>query len=840
MTASAAPWEALLVSVGGPAMQWARAALESTLSAAGFAPTAYDRPGYRVPAADPIEACLRTAATASLVVAVLDREEGTELEHERLSPETIGDLERAGILLPSPAVRRTITHAELLLAIRAGASVVVLAEDGLLRDVRAVLAAAAEAAAAGPPPRADGAPAAQGLAEQGAWLELDGWYRVPRAGPMTLRHAAFVHEVAAAVHVHPYRVGDLQGVARYMEGRLPSVAVPSSEALARNVETLLRRKRAPVDRRSVLDLQEAGLIISSPYTATSGSSLLRGRRLIGPPGGALAALIAEGRNVLVIGDPGIGKSTAALLAAQEALAADRRLPVLSLDLRAAALSGEDDSPGRLAERLVRGALGAARGLGPWPGPLPDGLRIVVDGLDETALPATSAGDVLEALARHGSLAVMCRRSDYERGLEASANHLFDAVVELSRWGEDELRAYCAALRRHGRDPAADYIERNGDRTPELLGVPLWLACAVYAVENGRSPAEGDSGDYALLLNCADALAAAESRRRRLTDRDAERLVAWWSSVAWQDNYVRRRGERLLTRDILSAADADSAQDPEAARAAILSQLDEHGGVVRGFHHDVFRDFWLAKGIVDALKGADEPRPADLARLLAAQRTPLANKLIRAGVRDGGDRGGVAAARLRAAYAEDTGEWPRNQILYLMGRINRSVETGAFLAAQWQDRDNDLFVRYSAAWAAALTGAQETERQFYAELCASDELDAMNRGYHRLYYEDSGLLRPGVPRSDDGGPADNAVAQLLGRIGRDAPQYQALRRVELRTLLRFCETRGEYAARWSGRIIAALRHDPTAPEWQRADVAALSAELRRLASTPSGDPDNPPL
>jgi hypothetical protein len=816
-------WEVLLLSTGAPETRWLRDGVADRLGTAGFEVSTWDRPGYpAVAGVDPFEACVRAAAAAAIVIAFLDWGEGSILPWEMLKPSTRAWLQSKAILIPAPAVGRTVTQVEVLTALAFSLPVVVLVPDGILHEAKDVLRGVADQARTLQATIAGAAPA-RSLIEQKDWLGLLGQYDVPSLPGKPVRQAAFLDQLSDKTYIHSYRPGYLESATAYVMERLPELAVPTTEGLISRVEELLGRKRNPFDPRSVLDLSNEGLIVAPPYTPLSGGQLLGGRPLLrtAQETGVLAALLLDGKNVLVLGDPGIGKTTSGMLAAHAALtsALTPDPAVLFLTLRGAAPAQDDQNGRNVADRMLRAELGSARHQPPWPGPLPTRLHLVLDGLDEAALTTTEAVALVETLAGVGPLLITCRTADYRSGLHACSGQ-FDAIIEFKPWGEVERDAVCRALRTDGRDQAAAYVERHGRREPDLLSLPLWIACAVFACEAGRLADGGAVSDYALLMHCADALAAEEWRRAGLDGNDSTPLSGWWSRCAWEDNRSRRAGQLIRLDEMLELA---GVPEDQRARSAAMSQLEVQDGTVRGFHHDVFRDFWLARGVVDALR-AEAAQPTGIGTLLASQRSPLANKLIRATLMMGSGPG-QAPTRLRRAFAETTDPRARNQILYLLGRINASPETKAFLAEQWARPGQDLFVKYSAGWAAALTGDIGTESAFFAELSQGGPLDELNRAYHRLYYEDSSLAQVEVPSVDDGGSADNAVSQLLTRISGNEPQYIALRRIELLTLVRFAETRGRFNDELMSRLSEVVALMPQATEPQRADVAALTQRLR---------------
>jgi hypothetical protein len=813
-------WAVLLVSSGSAQAALARGVVGAVLAEHGLAVETWDRPGYRAePGIDPLEACVRRARAAAITVALLDWEEGSELPWDRLTEGTRRWLIEAGIIHPSPAVARSVTQVEVLAAIATGRPVVILVPDGLMREAEAELRHVGDVADS-LVARENDAPDAAALIDEAKYLELLGSYTVP-AGRLSLRQAAFLSELRVKVFLQTYNVGDSAGLGEAVKRRIVTLGTPPQGATRSAIERRLRRKRNPLDSRSLLDLNSLGLLVPPPYHAESGSDLLGGKPLWRPnsDSGVLDELVSGGRNVLLLAEPGTGKTTTALLAASSMAAPTSAgtTPVLFISARNRPAAPDDYPIETLAEDWLREELGALQERAPWPGPLPqERMRLIIDGLDESAFSNAETTQLLQALSGFGSLLATCRRADYKRGLHSIAG-LFDVIIDLDAWTDEELRTYAEALRSSGCNRAADYIDRQGATERSLLTLPFWLACLVYLAERTEAGQFHEVDDYELLMNGGELLATEECRAGELGDAQAPALASAWGAAAWADNAARRRGETLEVASILAKLGISGRADWSKA---VLSQIEVQDGYVLGFHHDVFRDYWLAHHLANTLTN-ESASLNEIGTLLAVQRTPLANRLIRGKI---GANAAFVATRLMAAFEVATDVWAQNQILYLLGRIDHSPASQDFLRMAWQE-SGPLFVRYSAAWAGSLAGDEVIEAEFFVELSSRGELDALNRGYHRLYYEDSRLASVQVPTGDDGGAADNAMSQLVRRLSDDKAEHRVLRRVEVFTLLRFFETRADVALSTVDDTLRLLDEGITGPEAQVADIERLSDALR---------------
>jgi hypothetical protein len=413
--------------------------------------------------------------------------------------------------------------------------------------------------------------------------------------------------------------------------------------------------------------------------------------------------------------------------------------------------------------------------------------IVIDGIDESDVDVASLRPLLRDLREYGPLLVSCREYDFERRLYP-IQESFEKFIRLVPWENTEIDEYRRALAAEGDIASADYIELHQDDYRGVLSVPLWLTMITFLSRRaGSTLGGGEPSDYSLLRQCGQAVAEDELRRADAeSDTNAALLLEAWRMAGWLI-YVARRSGDLLREPVLR--EAVNVSD-DRVWSACMSLLDERNGSISGFAHEIFLEYWLAEHIVNAMMPGNS-KPTQLTEALSLQRSVTTNRLVRQGIAHLGITL-VAAAGLREAFWQtaDDEVFAKNQILYLLGRIDGSQACIRFLLSVWQNIREHLFVRYSAAYAAVMLGVESVETEFYCELLTNDAFDRMNRWYHRYYYGDLFADEHAEPGSDDDvSTADRAIEQLLQRLGKTRDRNVRLRRIELLTLRKFMETRG---------------------------------------------------
>jgi len=415
--------------------------------------------------------------------------------------------------------------------------------------------------------------------------------------------------------------------------------------------------------------------------------------------------------------------------------------------------------------------------------------LVLDGLDESPSDKSSITTTIKNIAGHAALLVSCRQYDFERYLGACKEQ-FNAIVRLTHWDETYIKAYVRALKHAGKSRVAEFISRHLAEgvIPNFLGLPLWLGMLAYLAESEPQDVRTrplPPNDYELIRECADKVAEAEVSRHGARA-DGSLLRDLWERAAWELHKAFRERRVIKVRELKSALELDG---DEGLSEAVFSFLDLRGDDVRGFFHEVFKEYWLAEYIVDRM--GNPAYEGQVAEVLAYQRSVVTNKFVRLRIQSREDLRNVTAI-LRTTFgtvsdSAETSAFAKNQIVYLLGRIDQSTETRDFLSGIWHS-DEEAFVRYAAAWGETMAGNGAVENEYSDCLRQYPEWDRMNRGYHLYYYGDVDVEEDRMPPVDDGSTSAEATLRtLFRRLRRNEARHVNLRRIELFTLRRFLET-----------------------------------------------------
>lgn len=519
--------------------------------------------------------------------------------------------------------------------------------------------------------------------------------------------------------------------ARTPDGEVPLAEEPPDgqrDRLARLsaglVSRLGRRRTAyPLDL-SLAELHRMDLFVPSRLAPYHGRDPETGEQAMA----ALLARLQRGESVLLLGEPGAGKSLSlygVALALQEA-------GLLPIPLRA--LDATE-------------VLGSLHGSGLDLTVVPEAV-LLVDGLDEAS---ELAGDgplaaALLELLQHAPVLVTSRTREYEEWIAFETTSVsFDEVFVLRGWSaEIEFADYLVRLQRRGliADPDLYRTVVASERLTHLVARPLYARMLTFVGHDAATRVSSASNLYGEYLN----------RLSRATDFAVRgshpgwngQSLAVWQSAAW---FVHA-GE--LPADAIPMADLCSALTHDRGRGAEIRALDQvidrrllHGTEVGEFLHYSFYEYLLARHIRDGLLSPLSPDRAvvllrrDLTREIRHHLVGQLQDLADEGL---GERLSELYRLLRDEPGLDAADRLTvcNLLVYLISRTSPAAfrQLGALV-----HRERDEFLLSSILWALCHHRSDAALSRFFTLLQHDPAFRACCRGYVLYYYGDVRTGRP---------------------------------------------------------------------------------------------------
>ena len=585
----------------------------------------------------------------------------------------------------------------------------------------------------------------------------------------------------------------------------PEVLWAASERSARRLGA--RRTAYPLDL-SIAELHSQGLYVSATFSTLGGNAHVVDVDHI-------AAEVEGGSSVLILGEPGSGKSVAAY-----ALLVSLRQRVPAIAARASKLRAALESPMRATElsKVLRG------------GASDDQQRpiLVIDGLDETLGEFRSSADLAELiaqLAERFSIVVTCRRREFEDILAASVHSdAFDAIYSIDTWTlHGQFTEFIQRLVTAGVLKSDRFLEVIA-RSPELADMttrPLYARMLTFLGQEGLPTITNVSSLYAeyidkLAVASDSALAAAGCH---LQTRSAD----VWTEAAW---HIFCNG--LLTEDRFYFAPVTAHlegifDDRVQCLARALSQICDQwrsSGRVRGrFVHYSFFEYLVSRYYVQQLHAATPADTDALTECLSIDPSPEIRHFLVAELRETQPPGladVLVQTYRRARTAEPRSRQARtlgNLIAYL---LSRAADNGLTSLRELLVDEDDIFLQQSILWGLCHLSDADALARFVLTSRTSGQWRAWNRGYVMYYYGDidRGAEPPFVDddRQRSWGRTRERTIAFMSEPGYPLTVAPQRRFLDLYLLYDYAIWRGEALSAGDARVaaasLAALWREPT--------------------------------
>lgn len=379
------------------------------------------------------------------------------------------------------------------------------------------------------------------------------------------------------------------------------------------------------------------------------------------------------------------------------------------------------------------------------------------------------------------------------------------VVELQPWDKETTKHYINEFcRLQGKNQLSAEIKTLFEEQPgmdEISTNPLLLTLFLWVVqESEMSVPLGVQSKRTLFDKCLEIWAKRElARFGKNGSPDGkftmETLIQGWELGAWEI-YTSRfsNGKTLNMKTLLRKIENTRPELSQICKKEMFSALFEirpYTDQVTGMLHEQLLEHLSARVIVRGIEENKYPFPQTLSYVIRYE----INRIVRS-IWEESDEQGLqnSLENLWFVYTDTLGKnsatdlMKRNQATYYIGRLGLSDSVTRLRQAN--NTEDNLFVRLSIGFGLIKLCQFDIEEAFYTKLTKEEKWDIGNRGYHLVYYRD--WQPEGAPPYNDPGNISwsNTMRALLRHINSNAPRHIAMRRVEIFTIKRFVETRGD--------------------------------------------------
>ncbi|MCE6995012.1 hypothetical protein LZG04_09355 [Saccharothrix sp. S26] len=483
-----------------------------------------------------------------------------------------------------------------------------------------------------------------------------------------------------------------------------------------------RRTAYPVDL-SIAELHDRGLYVPAAFAKTG-----HGDRRFAVDD--IAAEVAGNGSVLILGEPGSGKSVAAYAVLRRLRDSTPALAVRASELRRMIAAHAQHPP---------------PDTGPGGSPRP---ALLIDGLDESLGEFDSPADLSELLRQareRFAVVVTCRHREFEDNLAPSMDgDTFDSIYAIGGWTlDDHFTDFVRRLVAGGLLPSDRLLDlvRGSPDLSRMVTRPLYARMVTFLGHEGLSDVGNVSALYAEYIDRLAAVSDAALARAGCARAGAS--IEVWIDAAWlvfQRAAIHEdRFDFGAVSALLSSGRAESARCTQRALSQLCNRWRSSGRVWGSFIHYSFFEYLVSRHYVREIEAAlTSGEVGRLAACLHVDPTPevrhfLVDELRITPVPGLGDVLEAAFRHVRSA-GDDVARVrvTGNLVAYLLSRA--APDGRAALWRLFHDED-DIFLEQAVLWGLCHLGDREALRIFVDRGRESTEWRAWNRGYLMYYYGD---------------------------------------------------------------------------------------------------------
>src|ERR1044072_7493292 len=479
----------------------------------------------------------------------------------------------------------------------------------------------------------------------------------------------------------------------------------------------------------------------------------------------LLSKVAGGASVLVLGEPGAGKSFLSYLCQKELVAHYNGAITVDLDdlIRASSGPSGDDQPDY--SKALKQILGPFKQSGESFELAHEGV-LIIDSLDEAIsedVDKGHVGAVFDRLARRCRVLAFCRRQEYDNNLfTVIRSRNFDHIVGIEDWRPTvEFAAYIELLIQHGYewlDALVNLVNKDFELQQQVKR-PLHARMLAFVWNHHGDQKTFDTPDSLAVLysRYLDDFAKICEERIKVGSASSEapsseEIRALWRRFAWIVFSKELLASGGLSASSFSGLLASLTRLEQRATRAILQEHLRNRRQLWNYIHYSFHEYLVAEAfvlqILDAYHNGNHQEAMQLVRRdMTKDIRRFAVRILRRTPQAMEPRFSSFLAntyhKLRSAeVVTEEALIACNLIIYMLGRIN-NVDSVAMLRMLLSTEETP-FLRTSLYWSACYSN-DATICAEYCETLSNDPLmQKLNRGYLMYYLERTGRM----PYSDD--------------------------------------------------------------------------------------------
>lgn len=464
----------------------------------------------------------------------------------------------------------------------------------------------------------------------------------------------------------------------------------------------------------------------------------------------LVGTLRLGHNVLVMGNPGCGKSFLTYLVQRRFFSEENEIRQLciSIDLRLFINLVIEGNRHITSESLLQ-TLWATLYVEVYPfrsdERIHEELLFIVDGIDELSNNPShvkALAPLLNTLQTMGTLLVTCRTREFEEVFTPVINpFMFDTIMTVKEWEVDvEFAEFLHRLETAGKYIGNGLLEqvKNSPSLATLVRRPLHARMLTFVAHPDmqlRSIAQLNGEYLRKYATVIDTRLINEDCLQAPETYDKWRNISWY--VFENDLFVHDKVPYRVVQDSLES-DRSLGKGCESKLLGPLFNFSQvfHSTQLQYLHYSFF-EYFVAEFIAEGLIKSHYNNSMNVHRYLIKNLTPEIGHQLMMVINDTkqAEFGKWLAQIFRVINStsnQTTRRVANNLIVYILGRVKEDVrdELWALLSIEIDD-----FLRNGLYWALCSKGDLLAVKEYLDEMSQNVHLAYLNRGYHLYYYGD---------------------------------------------------------------------------------------------------------
>ena len=373
---------------------------------------------------------------------------------------------------------------------------------------------------------------------------------------------------------------------------------------------------------------------------------------------------------------------------------------------------------------------------------------------------------------------------------------FNIIMEIKKWDKPKIKEYitkfCDSRGHKGQiNLLVNYLTK--DEIYSMYNSPLLITMVLWIIEVNRMIIPSDlKSTWTLFDKCIVEISNRERARNQCYDLDSNKIIMFWSYVAWKMYHSRIIGKKIKMTDLLNDIDVTTYFGTGSVNEKLMHSIFEINvfGDVTGCVHEQFMEYFIARLIYYSNLSRKYIYPDYLEYAVKSE----INSFFRSMYNDSSDLDKDAIINaLRDEFnncdcrTDNTSILRRAQILAHISRLGK--EKTLLEIRELRKKEKNPIVYVSLCYGLVKRGDLEVEAELFKRMNEEPAIDSTARGFQLVYNGDKDIIAGSTDFRDCNNlDWKHTYASFERHLMSDEISYYFLRRLDLFAMTRFVLTR----------------------------------------------------